>query len=485
MAFFHTGPAFGSFASAAIRAGLLICALSAPCRGDVFVGRAAAANARFEAYLRDASGHGTSTVREAFVPATSLLERARAAAGVTNRVASVALVVDVFGGWRPPRRRAGGVSYCVWDSIPYDEGDFFTDAVLDLLYPGYRDAIDRGDAGRVFSHAPYGDIADIFTSDIPLAVMRKYAVVVLAGRLRPSKELEKKLKLFLRDGGHLVLPGGNAVTWERATDDFAGVGRVTRFDTPWGLHETPVLELPVKCADGEAIPTPFPLSTKTRALLDGIFRDAALHPFTQPPIHRDPRTAECFLALRGQTPVIEQLLARPTFSSHFDGVALEWSYLAVRSRECLADEGGRLADIGVRVVVIVRDAHVDRQALMDKSAAIGAKLLVSAPSAAATTPFPGCKAACTLSALHAAGRMAPDDAVREKADCWIIAACEFDGVNGGVWRHDLPVVRTSGPDRVKLREMVCRLAASNTTLILAAAYADPEEEYREVELLLR
>lgn len=482
MTFFPTGPAFGSFVSAAIRVGFLVCMLSASCSGDVFADRASAAGARFDAYLRDAAGRGAG---EAFVPAAGLLVRARAAAGATNRVASVALVVDAFGGWRPPRRRDGGVIYRVWDSIPYDEGDFFTDAVLDLLYPGYRDAIDHGDIGGILSRAPYGDIADIFTSDIPLSVMRKHSVVVLAGRLRPSKELEEKLKLFVRDGGHLVLPGGNAVTWKRATDDFAGAGRVTRLDTPWGLYEMPVRELPVKCVDGEAVPTPFPLLPKTRVALDGIFRDASRHRSTLPPLHCVPRSGRCFLALRGQTPAVEQLLARPTFASHFDGVALEWSYLDVRSRECLADEGRRLADIGANVIVVFRGAPADRQALADKVSAIGAKNMVCAASATVEPPFPGCHAARSLSALHAEGRMAPDDVAHEKSAFWFVSACDFDGVNGGVWRNDLPVVRAAGPDRVKLREMVRGLDASGATLIFSAAYADPDEEYREVELLLR
>ena len=52
----------------------------------------------------------------------------------------VAVMTDFFAGWTFPRHLYTGNTYRVWGNLPYREGDYLMDGVLNLLYPGYRDA---------------------------------------------------------------------------------------------------------------------------------------------------------------------------------------------------------------------------------------------------------------------------------------------------------------------------------------------------------
>ena len=50
----------------------------------------------------------------------------------------VALMVDFYSGWSFPRHLYSGQVYKVWGTLPYEAGDYLTDGVLDMLYPGYQ-----------------------------------------------------------------------------------------------------------------------------------------------------------------------------------------------------------------------------------------------------------------------------------------------------------------------------------------------------------
>jgi len=54
--------------------------------------------------------------------------------------APVAVMLDFFSGWCFPRHLYSGEIYKVWGALPYGPGDYLTDGVLDLLYPGYQNA---------------------------------------------------------------------------------------------------------------------------------------------------------------------------------------------------------------------------------------------------------------------------------------------------------------------------------------------------------
>ena len=362
----------------------------------------------------------------------------------------IAIVVDAFGGWCVPRQLYQHQPYRVWGSLPYDEGDYFTDDVLNMLYPGYRDSSFFKDERGFNAPTPYGDIADCLTSDAPLWVLKQYAVVILAGRLRPSRELEENIKAYVKDGGHVVLTGGNAATWVRGTDDFAGKGRATRFASEWGIARKPQCELPARYEVEKELAEPYPLLAETRETLDRIFREQMLFGTSATPTNNGLSLVTCrrgkgeytlaianntweerpfeivshigriesveelpidcsernepgycpravsmmtvtgrdsegtiaagairtfrvkvaeenveelseavppanprnrVLALRGMTPIKEQVLARPTFFRHFDGVMVSGSYLLARDARQLAYERKWIDRQGLKVIV--------------------------------------------------------------------------------------------------------------------------------------
>ena len=76
-------------------------------------------------------------------------------------------------------------------------------------------------------------------------------------------------------------------------------------------------------------------------------RGVALLPAPQPP----PRPRNRLLALRTAAGVQQEILRRPTFFEHFDGVKLEWSYLRDRDSHQLQREQDWLSRQQVRAVV--------------------------------------------------------------------------------------------------------------------------------------
>lgn len=58
-----------------------------------------------------------------------------------------------------------------------------------------------------------------------------------------------------------------------------------------------------------------------------------------------------FLALRGQTPIKEAILARPTFFQHYDGALIDWKYLDARSAEEIERESGWIRRQKLRLLV--------------------------------------------------------------------------------------------------------------------------------------
>ena len=64
-----------------------------------------------------------------------------------------------------------------------------------------------------------------------------------------------------------------------------------------------------------------------------------------------PRPQGRLLTLRRATSIKEEILARPTFFEHFDGVCVDWRYLHEREKVALQKETGWLKRQGVRIVV--------------------------------------------------------------------------------------------------------------------------------------
>ncbi|HEY5912324.1 MAG TPA: hypothetical protein VJA21_17110, partial [Verrucomicrobiae bacterium] len=367
----------------------------------------------------------------------------------------VALLLDFYSGWSFPRHLYSGDVYRVWGNRPYDQGDFFTDAVLNLLYPGYQDSSYFHDESGFIAPTPYGDIADCLLSDAPSWLLERYSVILVAGELKADREVRDKLEAFARQGGHLVitarnvekLPGGIAgrtnIT-ENATVT-NGNGWVTFFASPLGVRPLASSTPSVRSEIDKPLPKPYALDPAVQGQLGEIFRSQGLvhveghglsyvtcrkragvftvgianNGWTEQPFRIEaacgplesvrelpldqsekvavgylpentdaaalgqggaatiaggdtrifevtlketnvfeiahvkppPRPRGHILTLRHARSIKEEILVRPTFFDHFDGVCVEWNYLAERERAALHAEGGWLKRQGARVIV--------------------------------------------------------------------------------------------------------------------------------------
>ncbi len=198
----------------------------------------------------------------------------------------VALLLDFFAGWTFPRHLYSDKIYRVWGNRPYEAGDFLTDAVLDLLYPGYQDSSYFHDESGFITPTPYGDIADCLLSDAPEWVLDRYPLVVAAGDLAGGLELRAKLEHYVRQGGHLVittgnlarLPGGLAgVNGEAlAGERQVGAGRLTVVAADSGIEFTSPAGTSLRSAVDQPLPKPYRLGAGMKAALETAFRGQQL-----------------------------------------------------------------------------------------------------------------------------------------------------------------------------------------------------------------
>ena len=124
--------------------------------------------------------------------------------------APVAIMLDFFAGWAPPRHLYTQNIYQVWGALPYEAGDYLTHGVLSTLYPGYEDASYYHDERGFLTPTPFGDMADCVLSDVPEWVLDQYSVTVIADKLEVDAETTAKLLRYVDNGGHLVVTGVNA-----------------------------------------------------------------------------------------------------------------------------------------------------------------------------------------------------------------------------------------------------------------------------------
>ncbi len=367
----------------------------------------------------------------------------------------VALLLDFYSGWSFPRHLYSGDVYRVWGNRPYEPGDYLTDAVLDLLYPGYQDSSYFHDERGFLTPTPFGDIADCLLSDTPLWALDRYAVVIVAGELGGGRELRDKLQAYAERGGHVVitagnlakLPGGiagctNAIATSTIT---CRRGKVTVFASLFGVEPNSTPPDALRSETDKPLLKPFKLAPDVRAGLETVLRSQQLFAvhgqglslitcrkrpgeFTlgiandtwreqsfrleslcgkigsvrelpldasekgvpgQTPETVDvsplgqnsastiaggdvrlfavklqedgvediehrappPRPHGRFLTLRHATSIKEEILARPTFFEHFDGVCVDWSYLYQREKAELQRESRWLKRQGARIIV--------------------------------------------------------------------------------------------------------------------------------------
>lgn len=200
--------------------------------------------------------------------------------------APVALLLDFQSGWSFPRHLYSGDVYRVWGNLPYDQGDYLTDAVLDLLYPGYQNSSYFHDELGFQTATPYGDMTDCLLSDAPLWLLRRYAVLVVAGGISPSRELRDKLQAYVEQGGHLVitagnlarLPGGLGGCTNPARNQTlrCGRGRITCFASPFGLERIKPESERIESKTDAVLVKPFRLEPRFQRSLEEIFRSQQL-----------------------------------------------------------------------------------------------------------------------------------------------------------------------------------------------------------------
>lgn len=126
-----------------------------------------------------------------------------------NMMIQVALMVDFFSGWSFPRHLYSREIYKVWGNLPYEPGDYLTNNVLDMFYPGYQNSSYFHNETGFNVPTPYGDVVDCIFSDCPLWLMEQYPVIVIAGALNQSTELKDKLEAYVEAGGCLILTSSN------------------------------------------------------------------------------------------------------------------------------------------------------------------------------------------------------------------------------------------------------------------------------------
>ncbi|MHB8519385.1 MAG: hypothetical protein ACYDH9_01385 [Limisphaerales bacterium] len=366
----------------------------------------------------------------------------------------VAVLLDFYSGWTFPRHLYSDRLYRVWGNLPYTPGDYLTDAVLDLLYPGYQNSSYFHDESGFITPTPYGDIADCLLSDAPPWLLARYPVVVVAGELAGGREIRDQLQAYVEHGGHLVitagnltnLPGGIAgrTTVSATITVSCGRGRVTILASPFGV-EVNKPQPPLRSEVDKPLPKPYALRPEVRQTLEKVFsrlqlfetgsrelslvtcrkgpgeytlgiannswrersfkiishcgpiasvRELTLDQSEKPapgylpesvqrePLGRStdrtiaggdvrlfavrvnetgveeiphvappPRPRGRALPLRQARSIKEEILARPTFFEHFDGVVVDWRYLHERETATLAREAGWIGRQGLRVYV--------------------------------------------------------------------------------------------------------------------------------------
>lgn len=124
-----------------------------------------------------------------------------------RQIRPIALMLDYYAGWNPPKHLYSFEERVVWHSIPYGLSDHGMDRAYDTFYPGYGQSGFFKDERGFITPTPAGDCADVLLSDSSEEVMRAYPVIWLISDEAPDAEFAAKLRSYVSNGGHLVLSG--------------------------------------------------------------------------------------------------------------------------------------------------------------------------------------------------------------------------------------------------------------------------------------
>lgn len=146
-------------------------------------------------------------------------------------ITPIAVMLDFFSGWSFPRHLYSGNLYRVWGNLPYEAGDYLTDGVLDMFYPGYQNSSYFHDESGFITPTPYGDSVDCILSDAESWLLSRYPVLIVASELKGGLEIQDKLQAYVESGGTLVITAGSLA---KLPDGLAGIkisGSKVRFES--------------------------------------------------------------------------------------------------------------------------------------------------------------------------------------------------------------------------------------------------------------
>jgi len=122
----------------------------------------------------------------------------------------VAFMLDFYNGWNMPRHLYRSDKYKVWGKLPYEKGDYLTDALFRLVWPGYEDcSYLRNERGFVCP-TPFGDLFDVVTNRCHPEILAQYRTIMLLGDVELTPEVAANLGRFVEAGGDLVLDARHA-----------------------------------------------------------------------------------------------------------------------------------------------------------------------------------------------------------------------------------------------------------------------------------
>jgi len=183
-------------------------------------------------------------------------------------VTPIVLMLDFFAGWTFPRHLYTSDVYRVWGSLPYEPGDYLTEGVLDMLYPGYQNSSYFHDESGFLTPTPYGDAVDCLLSDAPGWLLERYPLLVVAGELEGGAEIRDKFEAYVKGGGHLVVTACNLAKLRGGLAGIEVKGELKHFEAGANVQvgETRVVE----DSPFDVYPLAFPKGAQVRGETSGV-----------------------------------------------------------------------------------------------------------------------------------------------------------------------------------------------------------------------
>lgn len=134
----------------------------------------------------------------------------------------VAFLLDFHHGWDTSPKKGDFVWY---EQIPFEDGDYMLDNFFSIAFPchehlqidlrvpwstteEYVNFIKNEGDPRSYEPMPssrWGDCFDVILSDVFLETLKQYKAVIVLGKIEINEELFKKLEIYVRAGGIVVI----------------------------------------------------------------------------------------------------------------------------------------------------------------------------------------------------------------------------------------------------------------------------------------